>query len=182
MPEKQRFKNHNGFSFLEVMLSVFILVVGIMAAITLMGKSIKESLDSRNQIVASLLAQEGAELVRNIRDNNWATGAVTFNNINNGTCRIDPVNNVVSGVNLPQCAGQSKVLKYNSGTFKYEHISGTNTKFLRQVIIANGATADEKSIISMVTWSGVSFPAVASCNTGNQCAYAQETLTKWGGN
>jgi Tfp pilus assembly protein PilV len=169
--------NPKGFSFLEVMLSVFILVVGIMAAITLMGKSIKESLDSRNQIVASLLAQEGIELLRNIRDTNWLipgnTSFTGFPISDPATCRID----ITSGLN---CVTLSKVLNYNSLNLSYSHTGGNATKFSRQIIIAD--SGNDKIVQSMVIWTGSDFPSISDCSTANGCAYAQLTMTKWGEN
>ncbi|MEN8252643.1 MAG: hypothetical protein ABFQ53_03625 [Patescibacteria group bacterium] len=51
------------------MIAMFILVIGIIGAVFLSAKSTAQISDSRNAIVAMSLAQEGAELVRNIRDN-----------------------------------------------------------------------------------------------------------------
>lgn len=58
-----------GFSIGEVMIAMFILVTGIIGAVFLSAKSTAQIGDSRNAIIAASLAQEGVELVRNIRDN-----------------------------------------------------------------------------------------------------------------
>ena len=58
-----------GFSIGEVMIAMFILLVGIIDAVFLTVRSVDDLGDSRDAVVASLLAQEGTELVRNIRDN-----------------------------------------------------------------------------------------------------------------
>jgi Tfp pilus assembly protein PilV len=63
-------KKTKGFSIGEVMVAVFIMLVGIVGAIMLTARSIQDLGDSRESIVATLLAQEGTELVRNLRDNN----------------------------------------------------------------------------------------------------------------
>lgn len=63
-------RTRRGFSIGEVMVAMFILVVGIISAVFLSAKSMGHISDSRNSVIASSLAQEGVELVRNIRDNN----------------------------------------------------------------------------------------------------------------
>lgn len=168
---------YRGFSFIEVMLSVFLLSIGMGAAISLIGAGLKESIDSRNQLIASLLTQEGVELVRNIRDTNWVTpGNVSFSGFpaaDPAICRVDPR----SIDDLSQCVGQSKVLKYDGTLRLYNHTTGTNTRFLRQITISN--SGNKKIVTSMVIWKAQPWPAIAGCTTGASCAYAQETMTAW---
>lgn len=171
---------YRGFSFIEVMLSVFLLSIGMVAAISLVGGGMKESIDSRSQLIASLLAQEGVELVRNIRDTNWVTsGNVSFSGFpatDPATCRVDSR----SIDDLSQCAGQSKVLRYDSTSRLYNHTTGTNTKFSRQIVI--GKNGNSRIVTSMVLWKQASFPTLAElakCTTGYGCAYVQETMTAW---
>lgn len=57
------------YSLIEVMIATFVLAVGIVAIVALLANSIKHSIDSRNQVIASKLAGEGIELVLNARDN-----------------------------------------------------------------------------------------------------------------
>lgn len=60
-----------GFTIIELIISIFILtvaVVGIFSAFSVM--TILTS-DSVNRLTATYLAQEGIEIVRNLRDTNW---------------------------------------------------------------------------------------------------------------
>jgi Tfp pilus assembly protein PilV len=172
--------NPKGFSFLEVMLSVFLLVMGLMAAVMLLGKSLKEATDSRNQLVAELLAQEGAELVKNVRDTNLVNKVASFQSFPAGNTNCS-----VSVSTALNCSTPTYPLYYNSTNLTYSHTAagGTVTKFLRRVNItaAGSGTSATETITSMVIWSGATFPATAAtCGTGGKCAYAQVTLTKWG--
>ena len=65
-------KKRKGFSIGEVLLAIFVLSIGMIATFSLFNAGIKNLQNERDLIVASLLAQEGVEVVRNIRDNNWA--------------------------------------------------------------------------------------------------------------
>jgi hypothetical protein len=64
-------KNKKAFSLLESILSVFLVSMGLVVSIKLLTLGVSQSMKNRDQFTASLLAQEGVELVRNIRDNNW---------------------------------------------------------------------------------------------------------------
>lgn len=168
-------KKLKAFSFVEVMISVFLLSVGMVAIITLMSGSLRDSLDSRNQIIAAGLAQEGAELVKNIRDTNWIVGDTSFT----GFPGSSPANCIIS-YDTPNlsCGGGVYLLNFNANNF-YTHSAGTSTKFQRKIMISNIGT--DKNIISMVSWSGSAPPATtAECATSSKCAYAQVTLTAYG--
>jgi len=178
---KRKPKTAKGFSFVEVMLSVFLMSAGMLSAISLIGGGIKESADSRNQIIASLLAQEGVELVRNVRDTNWATsGNTSFV----GFPMISPANNCRIDsrlVNVIECGIQTKDLRYNANLHLYSHTTtdGSPTKFSRLITIVN--SGNDKVVTSIVSWKG-SFPTEpysTTCTTGAGCAYAQSTLTTW---
>lgn len=181
-----RVAGYKAFSFAEVMISVFLLSIGMVATITLMSGSLRDSMDSRNQVIASGFAQEGTELVKNIRDTNWllhktSPAVHSFDNITNGpNCTIDYT---LSDLGALTCSPASNILKIDSNSF-YNHTSGTNTRFQRKISIDDelkgGILTGNKIISSMVIWGG-SFPlTTATCNTATKCAYAQLTLTTHG--
>jgi hypothetical protein len=168
-------KKYKGFSFIESMLAVFLVSVGLITALKLLTAGIKDSMNSRDQFIASLLAQEGVELVRNIRDNNWVDNDPTtgsFYGISDDTCNI-AYNSAIS------CNSPDFKLYLNNNNY-YDHTpsGGTPTKFKREIIIKD--VLGSKDIMSMVTWGGTSFPAKANCNTANTCSYTEITLNKWG--
>jgi prepilin-type N-terminal cleavage/methylation domain-containing protein len=160
-----------GFSFVEVMVVVFILSVSLMVFIQVISKSIIHSAESRNSIIAAGLAQEGAELIKNVRDNNWAQRDSVFDGLNINPCIID--------YNDTSCVSGSG--NYNlsfDGNF-YNHGSGSATKFSRKITI--DTILETKVATSYVIW-GSAFPIDSTtCNVSNKCVFAAITLTKWGG-
>ena len=75
--------NKNGQGLIEVIVSIAIIITGILGALTLATVSIRSGTESREKVQASLLVQEGIEVVKNIRDTNWiktndSTGWTTF--------------------------------------------------------------------------------------------------------
>ncbi len=181
-----------GFSLGEVLLSVFILGTVMTAALGLMASNLRYMINSQDQVIATGLAQEGTELVLNLRDNNWENGREAFFN---GTNSYFPNNN-----------DAIRRIDYNDGRFYNASLDriylrnnfycysplGTPTKYRRRVIVnyydgsgnsTNRASAESAKITSVVIW-GNSFPNTtnidkSNCNINNKCAFSIITLYKW---
>lgn len=168
-----------GFSIGEVIISLFVITVGIVAAVGLIAKSISQSIDSRNEIIAAQLAQEGSELVRNLRDNTFIVDSANpFKWLTDGNKCIDVTKNTSATVdpNL-SCPGGNYALKYDTNG-RYQYGSGDATRFSRNVAITTPASPAGKRVISTVWWSGAS-PPPNPCTTGNKCVSAEALLTSW---
>src|SRR4051812_26467647 len=59
-----------GFTLLETMVAVTLLSVAIVAPMSLTAQSLGSAYYARDEVTAFYLAQEGLEVVRNVRDNN----------------------------------------------------------------------------------------------------------------
>lgn len=69
-------KMKGGFTLLEVIIAVFLITVGITGAFFVINKTISLMAVHPSKLVAAYLAQEGMEIVRNIRDTNWVEAAI----------------------------------------------------------------------------------------------------------
>ena len=65
-----------GFTLLEVMAAVFVITVGVIGALSALQRATSATFASSSRLEAIYLAQEGIEIVRNIRDTNWLKGDV----------------------------------------------------------------------------------------------------------
>lgn len=186
-----------GFSIGEILLAAFVLSVAMLAAVNLLITGFSYSADSRDRIVASMLAQEGIEIARNIRDNNWATGDITFSGANFPDTNYAADNNsrgcIVDkdSTTIRTCANtyNPKILYINDDGY-YMTTGSTATKFKRKImiqyfnasgILSNRATAVTAKLTSVVIWGNV-WPRidVSDCTISTQCAFASATFTKWG--
>jgi Tfp pilus assembly protein PilV len=163
-------KFKKGFSIGEVMLSAFVLSIVLVTIIGIISTSIGHSIDSRNAIIASELAQEGVELVRNVRDNNWANTRSSFVGMDNGTYAIGYNDSAL-------LLNGATILKYSNNNF-YNRTTGNDTRFYRRITISG--TSDEKTVNSMVIWGGSTFFSNTDCTTGHKCVYTELILNKWG--
>jgi len=178
---------YDGYSFIEGVVATFIVTAGMLAVIQLMSASLTVLFNSRNQTMAAFLAQEGAELVRNIRDNNWAAGVDTFDNLpstSKKNCRID-----IDAYNILDTVCNSaitKTLQKSTNSGVHHHGSGTDTGFKRVIWIVydtgQNNNASTATVTSMVAWGGANLPnTLAGCTSLNKCVFVTVTLNKWGG-
>lgn len=73
-PRNHAKKNLKGFTILEMIVAIFLITVGIIGIFALITKTVSNSTVSRDEMTAAYLAQEGIEIVRNIRDSNYING------------------------------------------------------------------------------------------------------------
>ena len=179
-------KQRGGFSFIEGMMAAVIVTIGMIAVIQLMTANLLTTFNARNDIAADFLAQEGMEIVRNMRDNNWAQNQAAFagpfppNSATN--CRVDFASSSLL------CSGASKTLNLDSATGKYSYAGGASSRFQREIVIKydtnSAATAASAQVTSVVVWGG-SLPAApvsaSNCKQVNQCTFVTSVLNNWGG-
>ncbi len=88
------FNFKKGFSLLEVIVSITVFLAAMIGVIGLLSFNIVNAALLRNRLIAANLAQEGIEVVRNIRDNNFlmqevATSTPWDLNLSGGSFRVD---------------------------------------------------------------------------------------------
>jgi len=66
----------NGFTLIEALSAIFVITIGLISGITLITRTISFMSLGSAKLTASYLAQEGIEIVRNIRDNNWLDSSI----------------------------------------------------------------------------------------------------------
>ena len=67
-------KQKSGFTLLEVLVSLFMLSVLLAGVFSVILYNLRVAKFASNSFIAGGLAQEGLEVVRNIRDNDWIAG------------------------------------------------------------------------------------------------------------
>jgi prepilin-type N-terminal cleavage/methylation domain-containing protein len=151
--------NHlHGFTLLEMLFAVVIFSFALVSLMTIAGKGVIATSSARDQLAAEFLAEEGLEVVRNVRDSNyvnsvpWNDGAIAVC-MNGNPCDVDYSNPKPT---LVQCDGgcQGNILFNNQGTFR-PNATGDATTFWREITItdvAGGDTPQEILVQSTVHW------------------------------
>ncbi len=135
-----------GFTLIEIMVATAVLSIGIMASYSAITKVVSLTYLNSFHFVASRLAQEGMELVSNIRDTNWLNQGVDWDNgLTNciSGCEIDYNDSIFSPY-------ASKYLKIDSNGF-YNYENGDDSRFKRKITITS-IGSDGLKIKVEVTW------------------------------
>lgn len=72
------FYDNRGFGLIEVAVSIYIITMGLLGLMSLVTQNIQTQYVNKFTIIASELAQEGLELARNIRDDNWKDESIDW--------------------------------------------------------------------------------------------------------
>lgn len=163
---------NKGFTLLEVLVAISILMVAVVAPITIAQKGLSSSGYSRNQMIASYLAQDAIEYIKNRRDYAAINSLDATYNLHNYDwsgflteltlckdlvgCEIDTINNNIS------VFSDTNPLKKDSNNF-YQYLNqgcsdpaGCVTNFTRkinmQVNDLGGGKKDEALVTVTVRW------------------------------
>lgn len=179
-----------GFTLLETMVAVSLLAVAIVAPMSLTAQSLASAYYARDQITAFYLAQEGLEVVRNIRDNNILQNSQSTSgtvNLLNGIPITTPftVDATVAYTAInppPTCSGTCAPLKTDGVLYNYT--ASIPTQFTRTLTACyvhapppidtggcNSTFSDEIKITVTVTWK--------TGNIQQRTVSVSENLYRW---
>lgn len=162
-----------GFTLIETLVAVSLLVIAIVAPMSLVAQSLATAYYARDQVAAYALAQEGIEAVRAVRDGNILSNATANTSRNlldsipigqNFTVDATVDTSVVGNNALNPCGGTCPLLKVDSYGELYGHDATWTayTKFRRTVYaqyagpVAINAGHDEIRVTVTVTWETAS--------------------------
>lgn len=149
-----RENKQRGFTIIELIATIAILSFGILGVYSAFTPFIALNSNISYRLTASYLAQDGLEIIRNIRDNNfvagrpWSQGLLSCSfgcqaDYKTGTSGETPANQL-------QSYGAGNFLNLNSDGF-YSYDAGTPTKFKRQITIAQVST-DVLHVYVQIFW------------------------------
>lgn len=154
---------HAGFTLLETIIAIAVISLVITAAAQLVQSSTRIGGQSMKEFIAYHLAEEGLEVVRNLRDTNWLSNVKWRKGLEDGLYVIDE-NSAFSGINE-----KWTLRKINSQDQVPEIVLNENEKFKRTIEIK---TEDETRILVK---SNVNF--IVSLKT--KSASIETILTNW---
>ena len=152
-----------GFTILESVVVIFVISVGLVSMASLITQNTQVQYVNKNMIIASQLAQEGLEVVRNIRDDNFIT---TGNDWKLGTGGVSDQSNIIkNGIYAIDYTGKSTIvpnindpaakLYLNSDNFYYHPLSNesgaSSTPFSRIIQIDSESDAST-TVTCIVQW------------------------------
>lgn len=170
-----------GFTLLETLVAISIFVTPVLALLSILSQGISGANYAKRKIIASYLAEEGVEYIRNLRDTYVlysASGPVGWNAFNvkvaggaypsSGVCAtangcyaddssvsFSDSSMPMTDLLLPACTSSTcsnAPLLFNSSTGKYGYSSGVNSGYRRKIRIEQ-ISLNETKVLSTVYWS-----------------------------
>jgi len=154
----------NGFTLIELLITVSVITVGILGVFTAVQQGIIIVDYSRSRLTAAFLAQEGVEIIKNIRDTNLLegrTGTVLWNaGIDPGASPkeyevvYDDVDNegvfLSSAFCSPNCDFSNLKFLKKTDNVLYNYSLGDNTRYKRKIRIEK--ISDEHLRLTIVVY------------------------------
>lgn len=131
---------------IEAMVALVLIVIAMGPVLIMAISAVNVASRIEHNLIAANLAQEGVEVIRNIRDTNWLNGSAFDSNIPVGTWRVE-WNTVGGGL---MTLGSNPALKKSNGLYNYA--TGTDTVFRRTVQISKPNNG-ELILTSSITWA-----------------------------
>lgn len=179
--KKNIYKNKKGFSLVETLIAVGILMIAIAGPLSLVQAGLFSSNHQRNQVTATYLAQEAFEFIKNLRDSNAYTYYANIENSNvlvnkwlyggpgadslldvcgdNPGCYVDPHGKFTSGANpFIQYASSDKKLrqpKDNNTVFSYSYDNSSSfmdSPYKRTVFIEEIISDQAVQVTVKIEW------------------------------
>jgi len=141
----------SGFTILEVTLAVFLVAVGALGSYALIQRTLYAAKFSQDKLIASYLAQEGIEVVKNVRDTNWLKGQSWDMDLSEGEFNIDYKTRDVDNSGCPAVGETLKIGTAGDDNGFYNCSSGNETKFTRKVIISDKVDLDGDTLWDKMT-------------------------------
>ncbi len=174
----QRFtRNEQGQTILEMLIAIFVIVVGVFGILTLIISTIQAGREGSNRIVALNLAREGIENVRSIRDSNWvypvSATKPTWDNGLNGGSTATPIVDTMSATTPVTLS-----FNHNWNEFSFTQIRAFGHQFLQGV-----ATGETRTFFRLFDLNAIcrnpstGVDSLAATNTaGNDCTAPAEEV------
>lgn len=158
-------ENDKGFSIMEVIISVGIVSFAFVGIMSVFASNVRVEIANRDKITAAYLVQEGMEVIKQTRDNNWFAGDAwdtdLSNNVNQTIVLNNPYN-ISQGWNVVQASASTEVCRRNiylsdNGTYVQSDscssipVAWKLTKFTR-IISIEKLVADQIKVTVVVTY------------------------------
>ncbi len=140
-------KTEKGLTLVEIIFTILIITIAVVGVYQALTYGMKHTQQAQERFVASYLAKEGIEIVKNIRDTNWIE-ETTWNEglINCGSgCEAD-----YNDSSLTSFSGQYFYIDPTNYFYQYNDITGEKTPYQRKITLTN--YTDKIDITVDVMW------------------------------
>jgi prepilin-type N-terminal cleavage/methylation domain-containing protein len=164
-------KIDSGFSLIEVLIAIFLIGIAFVGVVAFFNSSLQSHIEAKNELVAAGLAQEGSELIRNLRDY-YSLNDMPWSDLvdeDTGLPKCERVDyHILDESSLHQCDNSKSADVCLNAEGRYEQcgVGATGVGFQREIRVVcedeNNAAINcsvpgnvkSLNVVSTVTWNG----------------------------
>jgi len=184
----------NGFTLIELIIAIFILSFAIVGIFSVFSMTVILTSDASARLTGTFLAQEGMEIVQNIRDTNWlkmdaealAGGTVITTWLDDMFCASGCEADYRDSKLSPWSDGKYLQIDNSTGFYVYNSTGSPETKFKRKIIVAPISGADYAvKVIVEVSWDGKpnilyqTARVAGPCDDTSNCITVEKIFYDW---
>lgn len=162
---------------MEIVVVIFIITLAMVGIMSLVVQNMQVEYVNKNMLIASQLAQEGLELVRNKRDNNWLASSSDWELGDGGDSNTDIIQDGTYAIDYTDLGivevddvddPEARLYKDGNGFYRHYMAPGaaTTTPFYRMIIADTDTSNASTTFQCVVKWN----------SKGNTYQYAAETI------
>lgn len=177
MNQELRIKNQRGFTLIETLVAIMMVSIAFLGIYAAASKYAQQTKQIKETYIASLLGQEGIEIVRNIRDYNWVNSATWDNNLTSCSCSGNPP---TGGCQADYTyANGSALSAYSDSSYLYIASGNSFYKYITSPSSSDVKTNYKRQICLDTTRSGIIGITVYVYWTGGRQTVVKEDLYNW---
>jgi prepilin-type N-terminal cleavage/methylation domain-containing protein len=150
---KQKDNNRAGFTLIEIIAVLFVVAIGLTGVLALIQQNVRVQGLNEERIISNQLAQEGIELARRIRDENWINSRAWDDGLAAGTYIIDYDDSALSSV---ASMSNARLQVKDDGDFLnfYLHDPLEPDSLFSRLITISDVASSSLRLQSTVEWQG----------------------------
>ena len=144
-------KTKQAFTLVEILVVLFVVSIGLVGVLALIVQNIQSQSYNKNNLTANQLAQEGIELIRQVRDSNWKASVAFNTNLNPGDYYMDYRDTAPH----PYTGNPSLlILKQDSNGFYYHNLASPDpaSLFSRKLTL-QAITSYSFRVLARISWA-----------------------------
>lgn len=151
---------NKGFTLVETIVAIGVISIGFVGSLVLLSKSASQASTLKDRLIAAHLAEEGIEVVRNLRDTNWLKGFDWRADLDDTNFALVNYNSPAIGIDIDGNVLSQDCLSYVGGFYAHlTEVSSCNTSFKRYIEIT---TKDDPDLIDPDTGKKAQYMEVKS--------------------
>ena len=156
---RARGSEKGGFTIIETLVAITVLMIAIAGPLVVASQGLFGADVARDQMIASYLAQESLEGVKNIRDNNIYNGSAWLTGISSCTktnpCDVSSLDGTSNNPSVTSCVGNLCTIYRETNGYGHVSTGASQTIYTRQFYLHDPT-------------------GTASCSSGDECGATVE--------